>query len=74
MHKEHDVPYLDSRIFLVKMKGEELYNGVTYMCGRCQQKTRHLYITCRDLEAGDYILFTEIDLPETLQYEKLISS
>ena len=39
-------PYLDSKLFLVKMNGQFLLDGVQYVAGRCQQKERKVYLSC----------------------------
>ena len=48
-------------MFLVKLKGPGLSDGVVYVKGAKDLKERDVYLHCADLEEGEYFLFTEVD-------------
>jgi hypothetical protein len=48
-------------MFLVKMNGSKLIDGVTYIAGKSEVQERTISLKMDNLLAGNYILFTEID-------------
>ena len=56
-------PYFDSKICVVKLDGDTVDEGLTYLKGICETGERQVYLSTK-LDPGDYIIFAEIDWPQ----------
>ena len=53
--------YSNSRLFLVRLNGAGLADGVEYIKGHKDLRERDVYLCCEDLEEGEYFLYSEVD-------------
>ena len=53
--------YSNSRLFLIRLNGAGLSDGVEYIKGTKDLRERDVYLCCEDLQEGEYFLCTEVD-------------